>query len=166
MEQETYYSLSFKLQLLTLVIAIVIGYWQYTINKRLVTLQDYVAIAAVPGSDGKIALLNTGGTNIYLYKIDLPGSIESYDFTSKPRLLAAKTLEKAYYWIDPPININQNEGFDFKIYLKDEFNNKWISEHGGKCIEKTITNNQDGTQQVKFTFKVWSYRTKKYAWRL
>ena len=117
--------------LMTFLGAIYIGLKQNEINERLRTLQDYVAVTAVPdASNNKIKLINTGRTNLYLWGFDMLGNNQRL---KKPRLITAGTMEAAYYWIDPPQPPDSSKGkfeFEFKLYLTDEFNTKWISEHG------------------------------------
>lgn len=141
--------------LMTFLGAIYIGFKQNEINDRLRALQDYVAISAVP-SNGIIKLLNTGKTNLYLWGFDMPNNNQKLD---KSRLISAGTNDSSYYWI-PSINLNQVQQlpyqFEFKLYLKDEFDQKWISEHGGEAYK-------DGAD---IKIRVWSYKTYKSDWDL
>lgn len=141
-----------------------IGKKQNEINKRLLSLQDYVAISVVPDpGNGVIKLMNVGKANLYLWAFDMP---ENNQRLNKPRLISAGTNEAAYYWIPVPKipNVKERFEFEFKLYLTDEFKNKWISEHGGEG-ESTKTM-QDGKQVDAYMMKVWSYKTYKSDWSL
>lgn len=136
--------ISLSIQVLTLVAATYIGVIQTDINVRQEKLQDFVAIAATPdNSDTKIALLNTGKTNLYIHKIEIGDQTYSYD---RPRLLATGTLESSYYWITPPDNLPLDTDFDIKVYVTDEFGKAWVSEHGGQVHQNHLLN-------------LWSYQT-------
>lgn len=150
------------LELAVAVGAIVFGFWQILINRRLKSLQDYVSIAAVPEpKEGKIKLLNTGKINLYLWGFDMPGNNQRLE---KPRLITAGTGDMAYYWVDPPANLNTIDSspynFEFKLYIEDDFGKKWISEHGGKAEKIKI----DGKEAVKII--VWSHKTYKRKWSI
>jgi len=148
------------LEVMTAVGALAFGVWQIKINTRLKSLQDYVAIAAVPEpKEGKIKLLNTGKVNLYLWGFDMLGNNQRFQ---KPRLITAGTGDTAYYWIDPPPNIDKIGSFPyefkFKLYLEDDFKKKWISEHGGQAEKIKI----DGKDAVKII--IWSHKTYKKKW--
>ena len=139
--------------------AVVIGVFQILINLRLKKLQDYVAIAAVPGQ-GAIKLLNTGAINLYLYGFKILDNDQKFE---RPRLLPAGAGETAYYWIPPPVALKVGEKFKLTIYLKDEFGKKWISEHGGERLNLQVESG-DKERNV-LAFKIWSYRTYKGKWQ-
>ena len=150
--------------MITIVAIVFVGILQWSINKRLTDLQDYVAIAVVPGEHGKIKLLNTGKLNIYMYKIELvPGYVE--DYTKKPRLLSAGSGESAWYWLNPPSNINKDQELTLKIYVKDELNRKWVSEHGGIC-DGDVTIEEENKKVSFKILRIWSYGTRRFAWKL
>jgi hypothetical protein len=151
------------LLLSTSLAAIYIGLKQNEINDRLRTLQDYVSVSAVPDQSGKIKLINTGKTNVYLWGFDIPGNKLLFE---KPRLIPAGTMESSYYWIDPPVpqDTTKNFVFDFKLYLSDEFEEKWISENGGEMSTTAI--DQNGKFVPGFNMKVWSYKTYKSEWQI
>lgn len=145
--------------------ALYVGMKQNEINNRILSLQDYVAISAVPDQrSGKINLLNTGKLNLYLHGFDMLENKQRFD---KARLISAGTNEASYYWIDPPPNLETIEvfpyEFKFKLYLKDEFGQKWISENGGE-VNKVKIKNDEG-EADGFTIKVWSYKTYKNNWK-
>ncbi len=152
---------------LTAVVAIIavaaahmIGQKQNEINGRLLTLQDYVAIYITPGN-GIINIFNTGKSNVYIWGFDIPGNDQRF---TKARLISAASIYP--YWVPLPNlgKISKPTDFEFKLYLKDEYDNKWISENGGNAIPKTIT--KDGKKVSVYEFKVWSYKTYKSDWQL
>ncbi len=138
---------------------------QFSINRRLIRLQDYVAVSIVPGNepvqevrDGKMVLtgirgymklLNTGASNVYLHRIAMPGRKESF---SVPRMIPAHALEASYYWLPPPASDAVQEGNEFliKLFLTDEGGKKYLSIHGG------VLNNS------RFAF--WSLKTHRSKW--
>lgn len=142
-------------------LAYYVGLKQNEINNHLLRLQDYVAIAATPG-DGVIKLINTGKSNLYLWGFDMPGNNQRF---KRPRLISAGTNDASYYWLNPPPNvttITTSQDFEFKLYLTDEFDNKWISEHGGEATPTEVT--QNGKKEKATLIKVWSYKTYQYNW--
>jgi len=148
--------------LMTFLGALYIGFKQNEINDRLRALQDYVAVAAVPDTvNNVIKLINTGKTNVYLWGFDLPGNIQRFD---KARLISAGAKDEAYYWINPPTFADPHKinFFDFKIYLTDEFGNKWISEHGGEATPTTVVVKGKPTPALRSI--IWSYKTFKSEW--
>ncbi len=147
--------ISLAIQLLTLIAATYIGVIQNQINIRQAKLQDFVAIAASPDQSGtKITLLNTGKTNLYINKIEIGSETFSY---TRPRLLATGTLESSYYWINPPATLPLDTDFDLRVYVTDEFGDRWVSEHGGQVHE--YTNTVDGKTVTNRLLNMWSYRT-------
>ncbi|TSC84728.1 MAG: hypothetical protein G01um101413_112 [Parcubacteria group bacterium Gr01-1014_13] len=155
---EKYQKYNLSLQLVVWISAIVIGAFQISINNRLKNLQDVVAIFAVP-DDGAIQIHNVGKVNLYLHKFELPGKVHNFE---RPRLLPAGTGNSAYNWVPLPTGLKDGEEFDFKLYLTDNFNNKWIAEMGGKMGMKTSVIN--GKEQKLPIFIVWSYQTYKKDW--
>jgi len=140
--------------------ALIFSFWQIAINKRLKNLQDYVATAIVPDPrTNKLNLLNTGKINLYLWGFDMPGNKQRFQ---KPRLIAAGTGDAVYYWIEPPSNVEGE--FEIILYLKDEFNHKWVSEHGGRANK--FQTDEDGIKKVGIRITVWSYKTYKKKWSL
>lgn len=150
------------LVLFTALVALFIGFKQNEINDRLKSLQDYVAISAIPDQSGKIKLINTGKVNLYLWGFDIPGN--NHRFT-KPRMIPAGTMESAWYWIEPPIleNKDKKSNFDVTLYLTDEFDTKWVSEHGGEITPITI--DEKGKAIPGFQMIIWSYKTFKSEWK-
>lgn len=151
----------------TVVIAIVavaaayrVGLRQIEINNRLLKLQDFVAVSVAPNKD-TIALWNTGNSNLYMWGFDMPNNNQRFD---KPRLISKSTV--ANYWIPSPNfgKISTTTYFDFKLYLTDEYGNKWISENGGKAIPTKII--KDEREEDIVIIKIWSYKTKRIDWKL
>lgn len=153
-------TLSLIIQGLVALGALIIGFWQIAINKRLKKLQDYVAIAVVPDPrTNKLNLLNTGKINLYLWGFDMPSGKLRFP---RPRLIAAGAGDAVYYWLEPPSNIEGE--FEITLYLKDEFNQKWISEHGGRVDQFQV--DEGGVKKVGIRITVWSYKTYKKKWSL
>jgi hypothetical protein len=137
----------------------IIGVKANSINDRLRILQDYVAIAVVPDTS-TIKLLNVGKTNLYLWGFDMVGNTHHFD---RPRLIPAGTNDSAYYYIGTP-NITQvkDNKFDFKLYLTDQFENKWITNAGGDVTKTKVIN--EGKEVDAYLLKVWTYDTTKKDW--
>lgn len=155
---DKYQQYSLLLQVSVLISAVVIGRYQININSRLKDLQDVVAIYARPGK-GVIEILNVGKVNLYIHKFELPGNVQNFD---RPRLLPAGAVGDALYWIPPPTSLKDGEQFDLKLYLTDDFKNKWIAEMGGKMtIVSSVVN---GKEEKLPSFIIWSYRTYKKDW--
>jgi hypothetical protein len=146
--------------LVTAWLAFIVGQNQNIINSRLLKLQDYVAISVTPNGDN-IALWNTGGSNIYMWGFDMPGNNQRFD---KPRLISRSTI--ANYWIPVPDlgEVATTTNFNFKLYLTDEYGDKWISENGGEAEPTTIS--KDGREVEAIIIRVWSYRTNRFEWFL
>lgn len=154
-----YESLTLFFNIVVAVSAVVIGVFQILINLRLKKLQDYVAIAAVPG-EGVIKLLNTGTINLYLHGFKILDNDQKFE---RPRLLPAGAGETAYYWIPPPVTLKVGEEFKLTIYLKDEFDKKWISEHGGERLN--LQADYDNKERNLLALRIWSYKTYKAKWQ-
>ena len=140
------------------IMAVCIGQTQNKINSRLLKLQDFVAISVTPNNDS-IALWNTGNSNLYMWGFDMPENNQRF---AKPRLISRSTV--ANYWIPIPNlgEISTTTSFDFKLYLADEYGDKWISENGGEAESTKII--RDGKEVDVTIIKVWSYRTIRTEW--
>ena len=147
------------IKVLTLIAAVIIGFFQVSINNRLKNLQDFVAVAIVPGLEGKIKLMNTGKINLYLCGYDIPGDIQRLN---RSRLLSVGTGDTSYYWVNAPRNVKEGEEFTIILYLEDQFKQKWISEHGG-ILEKYIFK-KEGKEETAPAMRIWSYRTYEKEW--
>lgn len=147
--------------IVAVVAAYKVGQRQNEINGRLLALQDYVAISVTPGQDATIALWNTGKSNLYLWGFDMPNNNIRFD---KPRLISVSDV--ANYWIPAPHlgNIATTTNFEFKLYLTDEYQSKWVFEAGGEADPTKIV--QDGKEVKAFIIKVWSYTTHREEWAL
>jgi len=151
----------------TVVIAIVavilaykVGQKQNEINSRLLQMQDYVAISVTPKGDS-IALWNTGNSNLYMWGFDMPGNNQRFD---KPRLISKS--EVAHYWIPAPNlgKLASTTNFDFRLYLTDEHDSKWVSENGGEASPTKIT--KEDKEVDALIIKVWAHKTTKTNWSL
>ena len=142
------------------IMAVWIGQNQNKINSRLLQLQDNVAISATPNGSN-IAVWNTGNSHLYIWGFDMPGNNQRL---LKPRLISKST--GAYYWI-PMANLGEistTTEFEFKLYLTDEYGDKWISENGGRAYPTKI--NKDSKEVSEIGFEVWSHETIKTDWEL
>ena len=141
-------------------LAFLVGKKQNAINARVLKLQDYVAISVTPNTEN-IALWNTGNSNLYMWGFDMPGNNQRFN---KPRLISRSTV--ANYWIPAPNlgNISTTTNFDFKLYLTDEYGDKWVSENGGKAEPIKIV--REGKEVDAISFNVWSYKTTKEDWEI
>lgn len=143
------------------ILAFVVSQNQVEISDRLLKLQDYVAISVTPGQESTVALWNTGKANVYMWGFDMPNNNIRFN---KPRLISPSTV--ANYWIPAPNlgEISETTGFDFKLYLTDEYDNKWISENGG---EATPIKLQKEEKEVSGAIiKVWAHKTYRSDWQL
>lgn len=141
-------------------LAFLVGQNQNGINSRLLQIQDYVAISVAPNED-TVALWNTGNSNLYMWGFDMPGNNQRFD---KPRLISRSTV--ANYWIPAPNlgKISTTTTFDFKLYLTDEYGNKWISENGGEATPAKMI--KDNKEIDAMYIKVWAHKTTKTDWKL
>ena len=138
----------------TLIITLFIGWQANTISSRVKDLQDYVAIAVGP-ADSQIELTNTGKINVYLWGFDIPGNNQRFD---NGRLIPV--ADNYNYWIPTPDFSKIGNDFTFKLYLTDQYGNKYISEGAGQVIsQKKIGLN------ISYTYRIWSYHTKESNWK-
>lgn len=146
--------------IVAVVAAYKVGQKQNEINGRLLKLQDYVAISVAPGQEGTIALWNTGKSNVYMWGFDMPNNNNRFE---KPRLISAANVSN--YWIPAPNlgEIATTTNFEFKLYLTDEYGDKWISENGGEAIPTKLI--KEGKEVPGAVVKVWSYKTYKSGWQ-
>jgi len=109
--------------------AVVFAMWQISVNRKIRSLQDFVSIAVVPG-EGRIKLLNTGKSNLYLRGFEMPGRRRKFS-EGKERLITAGTGDESYYWLPLPTTVRHGENFKGRLYLIDEFKRKWVAPWGG-----------------------------------
>ncbi|MDB4940254.1 MAG: hypothetical protein JWO40_679 [Candidatus Doudnabacteria bacterium] len=153
--------------IIAVILAFKIGQKQNEINNRLLSLQDYVAISFIPDSrNGVIKLLNTGKSNLYLWGFDwsFNSANNNYHY-EKARLISAGTNDSSYYWIPLPKNIDKistTTNFDIKLYLEDDYGNKWVSEGGGEANPIKIMSDEKEVPAAAIT--IWSYKTYKDKW--
>lgn len=139
-----------------------IGKRQNEINSRFLSLQDYTAISVIPDSEnGVLKVMNVGNTNLYIWGFDILNDIQRMP---RPRLISVGTHDASYYWIPVPVikDLSKKIKFDFKLYLTDEFDQKWISENGGEGEPIKIEKNNELVDA--FSIKVWSYKMYRYDW--
>jgi hypothetical protein len=139
-------------------LAFLVGQNQNSINRRMLKLQDYVAVSVVPNKES-IGIWNTGNSNLYMWGFDMPGNKQRFD---PPRLISRSTV--ANYWIPAPNlgKISTTTNFDFRLYLTDEYGDKWISNNGGEASPIKIKQAEKEVDGI--SFKVWSYKTTKEDW--
>jgi hypothetical protein len=168
------------IQILTVVAASIFAIWQVLINKRLKELQDYVAVSMVPffdGNDPKLQVINAGQINLYLKKFDIGTMTTNFE---KERLLVCGS-GNPFYILPVPNNIIGVE-IPVKLYLIDEFKNKYISTGAViiDAIPMAITGQPaspmagiplppaQSPQQITFRTNIrgWSYKTEKINWTI
>lgn len=177
MKIETYNIISLVFQFFITVGAIVFGLWQVKINLKLKKLQESVGLSIVPGVGLNLHLMNVGGVNLYLRKYEIGPETENF---SKPLLIAAGTGKNSFLQIETP-NFQRNKTYDIKLYLIDEFKEKYLSS-GQLIIEDidmmvpaianydisiTGATSEPSLSMVKIKsprIKAWSYQTEKYNW--
>lgn len=130
---------------------------QISLNRHLIELQDYIAISLVT-REGGLAFFNTGKLNVYIHKIEIKDKeseevISQTDVFEKARLIPAGTLDESYYWYPLKDIIFEHASFTVVMYLGDELNRKWLSEHGGEVLDKK-------------SLRVWSHQTSQKNWKV
>lgn len=150
---------------------------QISINKKLVELQDYVAVSLVPFAVGekKIKVMNVGKINLYLKKYEIGSSTETFN---DELLIPAGSNP---FLIIQLKDVEDNKKNPVKLYLKDEFNKKYIAKGEViveyiqvNTIQHDIQYNPDGTSNIKQLPKTitvpqvsaWAYKMTKYDWKL
>jgi len=143
---------SLIIQSVTVLVASIFAIWQIFINRRLKRLNDFVAVAILPNSEGgNIKLLNTGKINLYIHGFEINGITKLFD---KGRLLSAASLDSAYYWL-PIENIPRSGIFPIKVWLTDEYEKKFITQGQGESIK---------LDNDKIEVRVWTFKTYKEKW--
>ncbi|MDX1535183.1 MAG: hypothetical protein R3346_00225 [Candidatus Spechtbacterales bacterium] len=130
---------------------------QISLNRHLIELQDYVALSLVT-REGGLSFFNTGKLNVYIHKIEIKDKeseeiISSTAVFEKARLIPSGTLEESYYWYPLTEEIFKHDAFTVSIYLNDELDRKWLSEHGGDVLDNK-------------ELRVWSHKTSQKNWSL
>lgn len=155
--------------------AVLFGWMQYNINRRLQRLSDYVAVSIVPFAvEGipKIQIRNVGKINLYLHKWEIGGRSETY---TTPRLLGCGP--ELFFVVSPPDTLSVE--MPMKMYLTDEYDQKYIST-GSVIIDidsqSMITPDQQGVApqqlqalqqfQIRGNVRAWSYKTKRFNWKI
>lgn len=179
MKTGTYNLISSILQFLIAFGAIVFGIWQIKINLRLKKIQESVALSIVPGIGLSLHLMNVGGMNLYLRKYEIGPKTENFD---KPLLIAAGAGNNSFLQITIP-DFERNKTYNIKLYLIDEFKEKYLSTGEFIIEDVEITQPVITTQEISATgttsgpvlsmtktkfprIKAWSYKTEKYNWTI
>jgi len=132
--------------IINIVAIVIIGIFQIKINHKLTKLEGVVAINAEPNGN-KITIRNVGKVNLYLHKFETLGNNHSF---KKPRLIALNS----WYWIPfPNLSAFTSNESEFKLYLTDEFNKKYIFTGG---IQK----------QDEETATIWSHKLEPIKWKI
>lgn len=134
---------------------------QISLNRKLIQLQDYVALSMVPdpNTPRSVRFYNTGKLNMYIHRIEVRDSqtdklIVSTDVFKNPRLVPAGTLEQSYYWYPIPKEAPEDKEAMIVILLSDEFDRKWLSSNG------VLINTESKT------LSVWSHKTHQKSWKI
>jgi hypothetical protein len=158
------------------------------INKRMQELEDYVAVSIipitnVPGNNYELQIMNTGKINVYLRKFE-KGKISVEFPEGKERLISVGG--NPFYRI--PISVQDlviGQELEVKLYLIDEFGNKYLSL-GGFIIDpqvKTVPVQIQDQQNIQHIQRIptvisgvpviipgearaCTYKTIKYEWKI
>lgn len=146
----------------TAIAGVVFGVCQIKINDRLVGLGDYVAISAALDAPRPYAVLyNTGKVNLFLAGFRMDGRDLCYR-ESEPRLMPVGVGKDAAYQILLPEIKHAGQAVQVRLYLTDQFNRKWISEHK---IRVDSPNRSPETGKVdSWNTRVWSLPTFRANW--
>ena len=158
----------------------IFGWKQLEINKRLKELQDYVAVSIIPKENLRLQIINVGKIKLYIHKWEVGRVSESY---TKAVLIPAGSDS-------PKIGIGLNGlppgEHDFKMYITDEKNEKYIST--GKVFADPVPitaqplsvvgpiatgeTQESGTgigqtqTLIRINLRAFSFKTEKYDWNL
>jgi len=161
--------------------ALLFGWKQTQINKRLQELQDYVAISIIPKPEFQLQIMNVGKINLYVHKWEIGTFTETF---SKAILIPAAAPSFLLISLSSP-PMGQHP---VRIYLTDESGEKYLST-GEVVIEPiamrplsqilphsetppldggTQAVNPPQAQVVNITarMRAWSYKTEKYNWTI
>jgi len=157
----------------------IFGWKQLEINKRLKELQDYVAVSIIPQNNLRLQIMNVGKINLYIHKWEVGRLNENY---TKAVLIPTGTNS----FIEIGLNGLLIGEYDFKMYITDEKNEKFIST-GKVFVDPVSVNTQplsiinpvatgetqeQGTGQnqvqtiIQIKLRAFSYKTEKYNWNL
>ena len=160
--------------------ALIFGWKQYQINRRMQELADYVAVSIIPQKDFKLQIINVGHVNLYIHKWEAGSLANTY---VKPLLVPTEAKSSIIINFQPPL-LGQHL---LKIYLTDEKDQKYLST--GEVViepiafqfspppastgpqvqqEPLITPQISGAQPINITtqMRAWSYKTEKYDWMI
>ncbi len=159
--------------------ALIFGWKQFQINKRMQELADYVAVSIIPLKDFKLQIMNVGRINLYIHKWEAGSLANTY---VKPLLIPTEAKSSIIINFQPSL-LGQHL---LKIYLTDEKDQKYLST-GEVVIEPvafqlpppSTTEPQvrqepptvpqiSGVQPINITtqMRAWSYKTEKYNWMI
>jgi len=158
--------------------ALIFGWKQFEINKRLKELQDYVAVSIIPKENLRLQIMNVGKINLYIHKWEVGRLNENY---GKAVLIPAGANSFIIIGLQGLV-IGE---YNFKMYITDEKDEKYIST--GKVFIESVSISQQplsiispiatGEMQeqpnqgqiqtiVKVDLRAFSYKTEKYNWKL
>ncbi|MDX1608477.1 MAG: hypothetical protein R3251_04700 [Candidatus Spechtbacterales bacterium] len=153
-------TLMFGVDLFVAVTVLSFAFVQIALNRRLIQLQDYVAVSIVPDptTPRGIRFYNTGKLNVYIHRIEVRDEetnelLGATEIFKSPRLLPAGTLDESYYWYPIPEEVKQGQQIALILLATDEFDRRWLSSHGGVLLgEKDL--------------RVWSHKTHQKDWKI
>lgn len=159
--------------------ALLFGWKQTQINKRMQELQDYVAISIIPKPELRLQIMNVGKINLYVHKWEIGLLTENF-----PKAILIPAAAPSFLLTSlSSLSIGQHP---VKIYLTDESGKKYLST-GEAIIEpiaihplsqvlphpetppvddgtQTVNIVQAQTMDIKIKMRAWSYKTEKYNW--
>ncbi len=158
--------------------AVIFGWKQYQINKRMKELRDYVAVSIVPEKNFQLKIMNVGRVNLYLHKWEIGTLQETF---VKPWLLPTEAKSSILLSLQSPLTGQHL----IKLYLTDETEQKYLST-GNVAIEPmavqlpisaTPPQTQEDTQplpqitgeqriNVALRMRAWSYKTELHEWQI
>jgi len=154
--------------------ALIFGWKQYQINKRMQELADYVAVSIIPLKDFKLQIMNVGRVNLYIHKWEAGSLSNTY---VKPLLIPTEAKSSIIINFQTPL-LGQHL---LKIYLTDEKDQKYLST-GEIVIEPIalqlplaatapqVQQEPPATPQISGNIttqmRAWSYKTEKYNWMI
>jgi len=160
--------------------AIIFGWKQYQINKRMQELSDYVAVSIIPMKNFRLQIKNVGRSNLYLHKWEIGSLSETY---TRSWILPAGEGSQILITIPP-----QQQGQHLaKFYFTDERDIKYLST--GEVVIEPVAfqlpssttpphpQQQDISQgqmtgiqplgiSVQLRMRAWAYKTEKYNWTI
>lgn len=158
--------------------ALIFGWKQFQINKRMQELADYVAVSIVPLENFSLQIINVGRVNLYIHKWEASSLANTY---VKPLLVPTEAKSSIIINFQPP-PLGQHL---LKIYLTDEKDQKYLatgeiviepvafqlppSTTGPQVQQEPPTAPQvSGVQtiNIRTRMRAWSYKTERYNWMI